>query len=725
MKKLFAFLSLCYAGAAWAQAPQQRPACAADSYQAELLQKYPEYVAIQAAFQEEVARQTAGDSYNKTAGDWGGGTDFTIPVVVHVIHDGAPISMEQVISEFDVLFSDYRRKPGTRSVGGGVDMHIEFSLVTKDPNGAPHPGVEFINNAAWARLDRATEDEPMKTATAWDNTKYLNVWLVKEIQADGQLTVLGYAQFPAMPAATDGVVIRSDCWGTEGTAGGPVGTNKYGRTCVHECGHWLNLYHPFEGGCGTTSYCPQRNDRVCDTPPTTVANFEQFNARQNTCHIDNPDRGDNPRIYMDYLNDDGMNTFTLGQRTRAHNALNNASIVRRFNVWQDENLQAVGAGPYKAPTADFYPNNPKLCAGGVVTFYDYSKGTPNSYLWTFPGGNPTTSTEAAPKVTYAAPGTYAATLKVQNESGISDEITKQNIVTVSDIVRELPFEEGFDNTLFPPTGWVVENPDPIPSWTRTWKRTLGGGFSQSLASAQMNCYNYKDFNQKDALVSPRIDCHRLGKAQLEFSVAYAPYNDAADVPIDYTDTLSVYASLDGGDTWNLLYKKGGKALSAAGASVPAELTAPPPGPFWKRETIKTDSLVPTPLNALLQQASVRLKFEVSNGYGNNLYIDDIKLFGDTITVGVSEPITPAPVVFIAPNPLQNDGSLSLHLYKNADLSAEIFDATGRKVGALRQENLSPGSHALPLNVPHLASGVYTLRGTLGSENFYRKFVVVK
>ena len=65
--------------------------------------------------------------------------------------------------------------------------------------------------------------------------QYLNTWV-------GPLTggLLGYAQFPGGPAATDGVVIRHSAFGTVGTAAPPF---HLGRTATHEIGHWLNLNH--------------------------------------------------------------------------------------------------------------------------------------------------------------------------------------------------------------------------------------------------------------------------------------------------------------------------------------------------------------------------------------------------------------------------------------------------------------------------------------------------
>ena len=70
--------------------------------------------------------------------------------------------------------------------------------------------------------------------------------------------LLGYAQFPGGPKATDGVVILNTAFGTEGTAAAPF---DKGRTLTHEVGHWLNLRHIW----GDTLDC-SGGDRVADTP---------------------------------------------------------------------------------------------------------------------------------------------------------------------------------------------------------------------------------------------------------------------------------------------------------------------------------------------------------------------------------------------------------------------------------------------------------------------------
>jgi Pregnancy-associated plasma protein-A len=79
-----------------------------------------------------------------------------------------------------------------------------------------------------------------------------------------------------------------------------------GKTLTHETGHWLGLYHPFEGGCSPPG------DLVDDTPPQGTPT-SGCPVGKDTC----PGGGvDSVHNYMDYSYDSCMNQFTRGQTTR-------------------------------------------------------------------------------------------------------------------------------------------------------------------------------------------------------------------------------------------------------------------------------------------------------------------------------------------------------------------------------------------------------------------------
>ncbi len=71
------------------------------------------------------------------------------------------------------------------------------------------------------------------------------------------------------------------------------------------------------------------------------------------------------------------------------------------------------------------------CSQDTLYFSDHSSLNQNgaTWAWSFPGGNPTSSTERQPKVTYSAAGTYSVSLTVNNANG-SNSQTLNNLITI-------------------------------------------------------------------------------------------------------------------------------------------------------------------------------------------------------------------------------------------------------------------------------------------------------
>ena len=233
-----------------------------------------------------------------------------IPVVVHVVWKIASqnISDAQVQSQIDVLNHDYRKtNPDLSSLPSvfqtlAADARIEFQLAATDPNGAATNGITRTQTTS----DSFIDDNKVKSAAtggadAWDSSKYLNLWVCE--LGNG---LLGYAQFPGGPPATDGVVILNSAFGTVGTAAAFAPYNQ-GRTASHEVGHWLNLRHIWgDDGGGCTG-----DDLVADTPNASGPNFGKPVFPHITCN--NGPNGDLFMNYMDYTDDAAMFMFTAGQ----------------------------------------------------------------------------------------------------------------------------------------------------------------------------------------------------------------------------------------------------------------------------------------------------------------------------------------------------------------------------------------------------------------------------
>jgi hypothetical protein len=119
--------------------------------------------------------------------------------------------------------------------------------------------------------------------------------------------ILGYAQFPGGSAATDGVVISPQYFGSSDFSSSFYLSAPFdkGRTATHEVGHWLNLRHIWGDGTCATDY-------VDDTPYAQEANYGCPTHPHYTCNSN-----DMFMNYMDYTDDACMFMFSNEQKARA------------------------------------------------------------------------------------------------------------------------------------------------------------------------------------------------------------------------------------------------------------------------------------------------------------------------------------------------------------------------------------------------------------------------
>jgi PKD repeat protein len=112
-----------------------------------------------------------------------------------------------------------------------------------------------------------------------------------------------------------------------------------------------------------------------------------------------------------------------------------SNIVDVINDFNHNVLTNYGNCVFTAPpvAADFTASQTSVCSGQSVSYTDASTGSPTSWSWTFPGGNPASSTQQNPTVAYAVPGVYSVTLVATGPSGTDTE-TKTNFITVGSSV---------------------------------------------------------------------------------------------------------------------------------------------------------------------------------------------------------------------------------------------------------------------------------------------------
>jgi Pregnancy-associated plasma protein-A/Repeat of unknown function (DUF346) len=283
--------------------PQVRR-CATMDVHRRLLSTMPEYARARAAFENVALASERGERLAERPGV------TRIPVVVHVVWNTPEqnISDAQIASQIDVLNRDFRRtNPDINNTPApflplATDARIEFFLATTGPNGAPTTGIQRRQTTVGAFSANDAVKSNVSGLDAWPARDYLNIWVC---QLSGGL--LGYAQFPGGPAATDGIVVLHSAFGTVGTAAAPF---NLGRTATHEIGHWLNLNHIWGddgSGCSGT-------DNVGDTPNQGGANTGTPTFPRVSCS--NGPNGDMFMNYMDYVDDAAMFMFSAGQVAR-------------------------------------------------------------------------------------------------------------------------------------------------------------------------------------------------------------------------------------------------------------------------------------------------------------------------------------------------------------------------------------------------------------------------
>lgn len=207
----------------------------------------------------------------------------TINVYWHVIRRGTGVAngdlTTQMINDQIAILNAAYAPHGT-----------QFNLVS----------VDRTTNTSWYTMGQGSSAETQcKNALRQGTADDLNIY-----SANPGGGLLGWATFPSSYTSQpkkDGVVILYSS-----VPGGNAAPYNLGDTGTHEVGHWLGLYHTFQGGCSTTG------DSVSDTAREKSPAFGCPVGR-NTCSQAGVDPITN---FMDYTDDSCMNNFTPGQKSR-------------------------------------------------------------------------------------------------------------------------------------------------------------------------------------------------------------------------------------------------------------------------------------------------------------------------------------------------------------------------------------------------------------------------
>lgn len=590
-----------------------------------------------------------------------------IPTVFHIIHDNGSenISDATVHQYVQKVNETYRfenvkmEEVDTTWRGVVVDMNVELRLAQIDPNGNKTNGIVRIQSSTTANAG-----DNIKALSMWDPNKYLNIWVVRTISGSTpSSTILGYAYFPWMESSTNsGIVIRSDV------------LNR--ATLPHELGHYLNLYHPFEGSCGID--CRNTGDLVCDTPPSSGQNFGCPRGR-NSCSNDSPDLPDQIENIMDYS--DCRTIFTRGQKARVDYTLEK---YRKTLVSRD-NLLATGVldsnETLGEPIADFQNDKNVVCEGSSVQFTDFSctDVANTEYKWLFPSGVPSVAFEPNPKVSYASAGLYDVTLIISNKSGADTLIVTSAIMVLPSVATlKAPYRVDFESDDFPYAGWKLHSKD-----STYWQRTTEVARSGTASLWLPNFGNQVGFSTY-TFSTPPIDLTASQAHVLSFDLAYALQNSGS------REILEIYA-IDACRGVELLrLSNSGASLRTVSEEISDSFT--PTADQWK------NIVVNMAFAKSLTAASIKFKF---TSYGEqNIFIDNI-IVGSDWSMGLQEQGLHGWACW--PNPARD----AIHVQGPNSASAfswKVLDLYGREVGL---EGL--GTLSTQVGISSLAAGVYFIQ----------------
>ncbi len=568
-------------------------------------------------------------------------TTLTIPVVVHIVHNGEPIgtglniSDAQVFSQMVVLNNDFNRLNADQAntptlfqpVAGSFDA--QFVLAKQDPNGIATTGIVRVKGSktSWTS---SSDDFLLKSQSYWPAEQYLNIWVTSLTD------YLGYAQFPvtSLPPfdffderLTDGIVVNYRHFGSiDGGIFDLSSRYNKGRTLTHEMGHFFGLRHIW----GDVSNCSTSTDYVDDTPvqnnSTSGCPAHPQTSCSNTKMFQN---------YLDYTDDACMNIFTQGQIARMNFVAANSPRRKELPnsigslpptaVANDLGIKTVLSPISTACSGSFIPSIiVRNFGANLISSAQLQLKRNNSVIETKNTTLPLLINDELQlnflPVSLSSGSVTQFEFVITLTNGTTDGNSANNsktIVTTTPSVATLPISESL--TSFPP-GWSVTNPDN----SITWQLTNSGGKS----SVFLKYYDYTQVGTVDKFITPLIDLTTQTNAYLIFDRAYAQY------PGTIGERLRVLASdLCRFDlVTTTVFDKSDEALATSSPTLCAFV---PGASDWVTEVI--------PLSSFIGK-SIQLAFEGTNGNGNNLYVGNVRVVTSAVTdLKLVKLESPAPV----------------------------------------------------------------------------------
>lgn len=611
-----------------------------------------------------------------------------IAVVVHVIHndgdaygEGTNITDEQIISQIEVLNEDYQRKNAdtikTQDEFLNITgcLNLKFVLARQDINGDPTTGIVRVQGEKTSYNITISDRELLSSYSQWDPNLYLNIWVVN---LSG--SYIGLAQFPDynLPGledednkdneATDGAVIDYHAFGSEDKVPGIDVLSSYnlGRTTTHEIAHFFGLKHVW--GDDTSIQGCSKDDYVDDTPNS---NKDYSGLCQDTpqASCGNNDMFEN---FLYYTNDACMNSFTDGQVARMEIILDDAP--RRASLLNSIGTEYPGDLFFDLAIESITSPGMVICDGElipvvriknngtipVVNFDIKYSLNGNSQLYTYEDDTVFSGEiiEVALAASQEENGNYKLDVELEN---IPDDVNSTNnqadhVFAIDNQQDFIPLREQFDVTDIDMTNWIEINEDDEIGWVIS----NAPNYYDENSSASIYFYNYEEMNEQDWLISPALDFSTAQEASLTFNTSYAKNQN-------FNDQLRIVVSKDCGNSFS-------ETLKIFNAD---DLAVTDHEDFWKPVDQSEWKSHVVDLSMYAGESDIRLAFLTVNGYGNNLYLDDIEFYATAEEYLVK---TARSSFIVYPNPTSDhEVKLTFNTNYRQEVIVYIYDSMGKIV----------------------------------------------
>lgn len=239
-------------------------------------------------------------------------------------------------------------------------------------------------------------------------------------------------------------------------------------------------------------------------------------------------------------------------------------------MWESD-LYVPGSYP---PVSAFGASQNISCPGAAIQFNDFSAGQPATWAWSFPGGNPSSSSLQNPMVYYNQPGAYPVTLVTTNANGI-DTSTSVNFIQIASSSQADPVTVG---TSFCSSGTVNLSATGSGTGTLRWWDSPGGGNILATGSTYSPVVNGTTTFWVDEELPPGLS-DITGEAGTSIGAgAYFTANDIRGMYFDVLNpiilqTVEVYSNSAGNRTIEIIDGQGNTYADTT-VFIPASPNAP-------------------------------------------------------------------------------------------------------------------------------------------------------